>query len=166
MRYFLATKLSNGIDDLDLDLLDFQKKVNTDLVGKFVNIASRSQGFLKEFNNILSNDLDENLIDEFSNKKNEIFNHYLDRNYSKALKEIMTLADKANQYIDSNKPWILNKESSNKEKVRKIASTAIVDLSNNSYAGISDTTTLNFTTGSRPTNPLDDKDVVLSLIHI
>ena len=125
MRYFLATKLSNGIDDLDLDLLDFQKKVNTDLVGKFVNIASRSQGFLKEFNNILSNDLDEDLIDEFSNKKNEIFNHYLDRNYSKALKEIMTLADKANQYIDSNKPWILNKESNNKEKVRKIASTAI-----------------------------------------
>ena len=125
MRYFLATKLSNGIDDLDLDLLDFQKKVNTDLVGKFVNIASRSQGFLKEFNNILSNDLDEDLIDEFTNKKNEIFNHYLDRNYSKALKEIMTLADKANQYIDSNKPWILNKESSNKEKVRKIASTAI-----------------------------------------
>ena len=125
MRYFLATKLSNGIDDLDLDLLDFQKKVNTDLVGKFVNIASRSQGFLKEFNNILSNDLDEDLIDEFSNKKNKIFNHYLDRNYSKALKEIMTLADKANQYIDSNKPWILNKESSNKEEVRKIASTAI-----------------------------------------
>ena len=125
MRYFLATKLSNGIDDLDLDLLDFQKKVNTDLVGKFVNIASRSQGFLKEFNNILSNDLDEDLIDEFTNKKNEIFNHYLDRNYSKALKEIMTLADKANQYIDSNKPWILNKESNNKEKVRKIASTAI-----------------------------------------
>ena len=125
MRYFLATKLSNGIDDLDLDLLDFQKKVNTDLVGKFVNIASRSQGFLKEFNNILSNDLDEDLIDKFSNKKNKIFNHYLDRNYSKALKEIMTLADKANQYIDSNKPWILNKESNNKEKVRKIASTAI-----------------------------------------
>ena len=61
MRYFLASKLSNGIDDLDLDLLDFQKKVNTDLVGKFVNIASRSQGFLKEFNNILSIDLDEEL---------------------------------------------------------------------------------------------------------
>ena len=58
MRYFLASKLSSGVDDLDLDLVDFQKKVNTDLVGKFVNIASRSQSFLKQFNNILSSNLD------------------------------------------------------------------------------------------------------------
>ena len=125
MRYFLASKLSDGIDDLDLDLIDFQKKVNTDLVGKFVNIASRSQGFLKDFDNVLSAELDEDLIDEFLNKKDEIFNHYIDRNYSKALKEIMTLADKANQYIDFNKPWILKKESGNKEKIHKITSTAI-----------------------------------------
>ena len=125
MRYFIASKLSDGIDDLDLDLLDFQKKVNTDLVGKFVNIASRSQGFLKDFNNVLSSELDKDLIDEFLNKKDEIFNHYIERNYSKALKEIMTLADKANQYIDFNKPWVLKKESGNEGKIHKITSTAI-----------------------------------------
>ena len=125
MRYFLASKLSNGIDDLDLNLLDFQKKVNTDLVGKFINIASRSQGFLKEFNNVLSSEIDENLLSEFSAKQKEILNLYLERKYSKAIKEIMTLADIANQYIDSNKPWILNKDPANKNKVHSIASTAI-----------------------------------------
>ncbi|MDA9608865.1 methionine--tRNA ligase, partial [SAR86 cluster bacterium] len=109
MRYFLATKLSNGIDDLDLDLLDFQKKVNTDLVGKFINIASRSQSFLKQFDNKTSSNLDESLLNLFVSKKEEIFNHYLDRNYSKALKEVMKLADQANQYVDKNEPWILNK---------------------------------------------------------
>ena len=125
MRYFLASKLSNGIDDLDLNLLDFQKKVNTDLVGKFINIASRSQGFLKEFNNVLSSEIDENLLSEFSAKQKEILNLYIDRKYSRAIKEIMTLADIANQYIDSNKPWILNKDPANKNKVHSIASTAI-----------------------------------------
>ena len=125
MRYFLASKLSNGIDDLDLNLLDFQKKVNTDLVGKFINIASRSQGFLKEFNNVLSSEIDENLLSEFSAKQKEILNLYIERKYSKAIKEIMTLADIANQYIDSNKPWILNKDPGNKNKVHSIASTAI-----------------------------------------
>ena len=125
MRYFLASKLSNGIDDLDLNLLDFQKKVNTDLVGKFINIASRSQGFLKEFNNVLSSEIDENLLSEFSAKQKEILNLYIDRKYSRAIKEIMTLADIANQYIDSNKPWILNKDPVNKNKVHSIASTAI-----------------------------------------
>ena len=125
MRYFLASKLSNGIDDLDLNLLDFQKKVNTDLVGKFINIASRSQGFLKEFNNVLSSEIDENLLSEFSAKQKEILNLYIERKYSKAIKEIMTLADIANQYIDSNKPWILIKDPANKNKVHSIASTAI-----------------------------------------
>lgn len=125
MRYFLATKLSNGIDDLDLDLLDFQKKVNTDLVGKFINIASRSQSFLKQFDNKTSINLDESLLNLFVSKKEEIFNHYLDRNYSKALKEVMKLADQANQYVDKNEPWILNKDPINKAEVHKIASTAI-----------------------------------------
>ncbi len=125
MRYFLASKLSSGVDDLDLDLLDFQKKVNTDLVGKFVNIASRSQGFLKQFNNILSSNLDEELLKKFIDKDKVIFDLYIERNYSKAIKEIMSLADMANQYIDSNKPWVLNKESANSDKVHSIASTAI-----------------------------------------
>ena len=125
IRYYLASKLSSGVDDLDMDLNDFQKKVNTDLIGKFINIASRSQGFLKKNSNMLSEVLDDEIIDEFINEKDNIFNLFTAREYSKALKEIMLLADKANQYIDLNKPWELNKEEVNSIKVKKIASTAI-----------------------------------------
>ena len=125
IRYYLASKLSSGVDDLDMDLNDFQKKVNTDLIGKFINIASRSQGFLKKDSNMLSEVLDNEIIDEFINEKDNIFNLFTAREYSKALKEIMLLADKANQYIDLNKPWELNKEEVNSIKVKKIASTAI-----------------------------------------
>ena len=125
IRYYLASKLSSGVDDLDMDLDDFQKKVNTDLIGKFINIASRSQGFLKKDSNMLSEVLDNEIIDEFINEKENIFNLFTAREYSKALKEIMLLADKANQYIDLNKPWELNKEEVNSIEVKKIASTAI-----------------------------------------
>ena len=125
IRYYLASKLSSGVDDLDMDLNDFQKKVNTDLIGKFINIASRSQGFLKRDGNMLSEVLDNEIIDEFINEKDNIFNLFTAREYSKALKEIMLLADKANQYIDLNKPWELNKEEVNSIEVKKIASTAI-----------------------------------------
>ena len=125
IRYYLASKLSSGVDDLDMDLDDFQKKVNTDLIGKFINIASRSQGFLKKDSNMLSEVLDNEIIDEFINEKDNIFNLFTAREYSKALKEIMLLADKANQYIDLNKPWELNKEEVNSIEVKKIASTAI-----------------------------------------
>ena len=125
IRYYLASKLSSGVDDLDMDLNDFQKKVNTDLIGKFINIASRSQGFLKKDSNMLGEVLDNEIIDEFINEKDNIFNLFTAREYSKALKEIMLLADKANQYIDLNKPWELNKEEVNSIEVKKIASTAI-----------------------------------------
>ncbi len=125
IRYYLASKLSSGVDDLDMDLNDFQKKVNTDLIGKFINIASRSQGFLKKDSNMLGEVLDNKIIDEFINEKDNIFNLFTAREYSKALKEIMLLADKANQYIDLNKPWELNKEEVNSIEVKKIASTAI-----------------------------------------
>ena len=125
IRYYLASKLSSGVDDLDMDLNDFQKKVNTDLIGKFINIASRSQGFLKKDSNMLSEVLDNEIIDEFINEKDNIFNLFTASEYSKALKEIMLLADKANQYIDLSKPWELNKEEVNSIEVKKIASTAI-----------------------------------------
>ncbi len=125
IRYYLASKLSSGVDDLDMDLNDFQKKVNTDLIGKFINIASRSQGFLKKDSNMLGEVLDNEIIDEFINEKDNIFNLFTAREYSKALKEIMLLADKANQYIDLNRPWELNKEEVNSIEVKKIASTAI-----------------------------------------
>lgn len=125
IRYYLASKLSTGVDDLDMDLEDFQKKVNTDLVGKFINIASRSQGFLKKDDNKLSQSLDLEIIEAFIKRKEDIFNLFLTRDYSKAIKEIMQLADRANQYIDFHKPWELNKNENNSEEVKKIASTAI-----------------------------------------
>ncbi len=125
LRYYLASKLTNKINDIDLDLKDFQKKVNTDLVGKFINIASRVQKFLKSNNNKIGTDLEESLIDEFRKEAEFIFNDYVNLDYSNACKRIMKLADSANQYIDQNQPWVLAKEKINDKKVIKISSTSM-----------------------------------------
>ena len=125
IRYYLASKLSPSIDDIDLNYDDFQKKVNSDLVGKFVNIASRSAGFLKKNNNQIGNIIDSEFYENFISSKNEITNLFADLEYSKAIKEIMKLADLANAYVDDKKPWILAKDEKNKEEVIKIASTTI-----------------------------------------
>tara|TARA_B100000900_G_scaffold393855_1_gene390728 strand:+ start:408 stop:2057 length:1650 start_codon:yes stop_codon:yes gene_type:complete len=125
LRYYLASKLTNKINDIDLDLKDFQKKVNTDLVGKFINIASRVQKFLKSNNNKIGTDLEESLIEEFRKEAEFIFNDYVNLDYSNACKRIMKLADSANQYIDQNQPWVLAKEKINDKKVIKISSTSM-----------------------------------------
>ena len=125
IRYYLASKLSPSIDDIDLNYDDFQKKVNSDLVGKFVNIASRSAGFLKKNNNQIGNIIDSKFYENFISSKDEITNLFADLEYSKAIKEIMKLADLANAYVDDKKPWILAKDEKNKEEVIKIASTTI-----------------------------------------
>ena len=125
IRYYLASKLSPSIDDIDLNYDDFQKKVNSDLVGKFVNIASRSAGFLKKNDNQIGNIIDHEFYDNFISSKNEITNLFADLEYSKAIKEIMKLADSANAYVDEKKPWILAKDEKNKDEVIKIASTTI-----------------------------------------
>ena len=125
LRYYLASKLTNKIDDIDFDLKDFQKKVNTDLVGKFINIASRVQKFLKTNGNKLGSDLEENLIDEFKKEAKLIFQDYVNLDYSNACKRIMKLADSANQYIDHNQPWVLAKEEINEKEVIKISSTGM-----------------------------------------
>ncbi len=125
LRYYLASKLTNKINDIDLDLKDFQKKVNTDLVGKFINIASRVQKFLKSNNNKIGTDLEESLIEEFRKEAEFIFNDYVNLDYSNACKRIMKLADSANQYIDQNQPWVLAKEKINHKKVIKISSTGM-----------------------------------------
>jgi len=125
IRYYLASKLSPSIDDIDLNYDDFQKKVNSDLVGKFVNIASRSAGFLKKNDNQIGNMIDHEFYDNFISSKNEITNLFADLEYSKAIKKIMQLADSANAYVDEKKPWILAKDEKNKEEVIKIASTTI-----------------------------------------
>ena len=125
IRYYLASKLSPSIDDIDLNYDDFQKKVNSDLVGKFVNIASRSAGFLKKNDNQIGNRIDYEFYENFISSKNEIINLFADLEYSKAIKEIMKLADSANAYVDEKKPWILAKDEKNRDEVIKIASTTI-----------------------------------------
>ena len=125
LRYYLASKLTNKIDDIDFDLKDFQKKVNTDLVGKFINIASRVQKFLKVNDNKLGSDLEENLLDLFIKETKLIFEDYENLDYSNACKRIMKLADSANQYIDHNQPWVLAKEKINEKEVIKISSTGM-----------------------------------------
>ena len=125
IRYYLASKLSPSIDDIDLNYDDFQKKVNSDLVGKFVNIASRSAGFLKRNDNQIGDIIDYEFYENFISSKNEITNLFADLEYSKAIKEIMKLADSANAYVDEKKPWILARDKKNSEEVIKIASTTI-----------------------------------------
>ncbi len=125
IRYYLASKLSPSIDDIDLNYDDFQKKVNSDLVGKFVNIASRSAGFLKKNDNQIGNNIDIDFYKKFISSKTKIIDLFADLEYSKAIKEIMKLADSANTYVDEKKPWILAKDEKNNEEVIKIASTTV-----------------------------------------
>lgn len=127
LRYYYAYKLSHKIDDIDLNLEDFKQRVNSDLVGKVVNIASRSAGFIvKKFNKTLSAySVEPDLYDEFVAKRTTIANLYEQRNYNMAMREIMKLADKANQYIDEHKPWQLIKEEGMEAKVHDVASLSI-----------------------------------------
>ena len=127
LRYYYAYKLSSKIDDIDLNLEDFKQRVNSDLVGKVVNIASRSASFVvKKFDKELSKVCcEQELYDEFVAASSEIAGHYEDRNFGQAMRSIMKLADKANQYIDDKKPWQLVKEEGKMQEVHEITSLAI-----------------------------------------
>ena len=127
LRYYYAYKLSAKIDDIDLNLQDFKQRVNSDLVGKVVNIASRSAGFVvKKFNKTLSAyAIEPDLYNEFVAKGDDIAKLYEARNYNQAMREIMKLADKANQYIDEHKPWQLVKEEGKEAQVHDVTSLAI-----------------------------------------
>ncbi|MDD9896850.1 MAG: methionine--tRNA ligase [Gammaproteobacteria bacterium] len=127
LRYFLAAKLSSGIDDLDLNLEDFAQRVNSDLVGKVVNIASRCAGFIgKGFEGKLANELDTpELLAEIQSAKNEVTQHYNEREYGKAIRLIMALADKANQYINDKEPWVIAKTDKQSIELQQICSTGI-----------------------------------------
>jgi methionyl-tRNA synthetase len=109
LRYYFACKLGSGIDDLDLSMDDFVQRVNSDLVGKVINIASRCAGFInKRFDNRLSAGLlNADLYSVFSAAAESIGASYEARDYGKAVREIMALADRANQYIDERKPWVM-----------------------------------------------------------
>jgi len=127
LRYFLAAKLSNGIDDLDLNLEDFAQRVNSDLVGKVVNIASRCAGFIgKGFDGYLAESPDNlDLLTEIQQAKNEIGDHFEAREYSKAIRFIMALADKANQYINDKEPWVIAKADKQSGELQAICSSGI-----------------------------------------
>ncbi len=127
LRYYYAAKLSSGVDDIDLNLEDFMQRVNSDLVGKVVNIASRCAGFInKRFENRLSSSLpDADLYDELVQAGDLIAQGFEHREYSKAVREIMALADKANVYIDHNKPWVLIKQPGKEPEVQAICTQGI-----------------------------------------
>ena len=127
IRYYFATKLGSGVDDIDLNLEDFKQKVNTDLVGKFINIGSRSAKFINsDFNDLLSANYSQDLVEEFIQTSLLVEKLYESREFSKATKEIMALADKANQYIDKMKPWVLSKANPEDEEIQDICTTALI----------------------------------------
>ena len=127
LRYYFAAKLNNRVEDLDLNLADFVQRVNADLVGKVVNIASRSAGFItKKHDGILSDTVTEpELIAQFVAAKKEIGNFYESREFGKAIKAIMALADIANQYIADQEPWALAKQEGTEQQVQDICSTGL-----------------------------------------
>ena len=127
LRYYFASKLSSSVEDINLDLEDFMQKVNADLVGRVVNIASRSAGFIhKNHGGKLSSTLSEPaLINEIVSAGNDIAAAYEAREFAKAMRLVMTCADKLNAYIDEHKPWALNKISSEHGKVQDIATVAL-----------------------------------------
>lgn len=105
LRYYLAAKLNDKVEDLDLNFEDYVQRINSDLVGKYLNIASRSASFLKKNNNELSEDIDKNLIKSLSKEKENIIKLYEERKYSKLIRLIMGLADNVNKYINEKTPW-------------------------------------------------------------
>ncbi|MEL7297864.1 MAG: methionine--tRNA ligase, partial [Pseudomonadota bacterium] len=119
LRYYYAAKLGPGIDDIDLNLADFVARVNSDLVGKLVNIASRCAGFIVKGNNSLLSDAlpDPALYQTFADASERIADYYEAREFSKAMREIMRLADLANQFIDENKPWVMAKDEAQRAAV-------------------------------------------------
>ena len=127
LRYYFAAKLNNKVDDIDLNLEDFVQRVNSDLVGKVVNIASRSAGFIsKKFGGQLSDIVSEpELLEAFANEQHAIAEYYENREFGKAIKSIMALADQANQYIADKAPWVLAKQEGGEQTVQDVCSTGL-----------------------------------------
>jgi len=122
LRYYYAAKLGPTIEDIDLNLDDFVARVNADLVGKLVNIASRCAGFInKRFGGELASTLpDEASFAEVAAAADQIAGHYEKREYSKAMRLVMALADKANRYIDEQKPWVMIKDDAKQDDVQAV----------------------------------------------
>ena len=127
LRYYFAAKLSSGVDDIDLNLEDFSARVNSDLVGKVVNIASRCAGFInKSFGARLSTSIGDNKLSEQALAvADSIATAYENREYSRAMREIMALADKANQFIDEKQPWVIIKDIERQAEVHQTCTIGI-----------------------------------------
>lgn len=126
LRYYYAAKLSSGVDDLDLNLDDFVQRVNSDLVGKVINIASRSAKFIEKTGGKLSANIeDEALWQRFTGAADSLARHYDNRDFSRAMREIMELADLANEYVSRKEPWKTIKDESLQQTTNEVCSQAI-----------------------------------------
>ena len=126
-RYYFATKLNASMEDLDLNLQDFVARVNSDLLGKYINIASRSAGFLvKRFGGVVSDAAMNNpLLKEIASASEKIAELYEAREYAKALRTIMELADKVNAFVDENKPWEIAKDPERESDLQRVCSVTL-----------------------------------------
>ena len=126
-RYYFATKLNDSMEDLDLNLQDFVARVNSDLLGKYINIASRSAGFLvKRFGGVVSDEAMSNpLLTEIASASEKIAQLYEAREYAKALRTIMELADQVNAFVDENKPWEIAKDPEREAELQKVCSVTL-----------------------------------------
>ncbi len=126
-RYYFATKLNDSMEDLDLNLQDFVARVNSDLLGKYINIASRSAGFLvKRFGGVVSDAaMNTPLLQEIAASSEKIAELYEGREYAKALRTIMELADKVNGFVDENKPWEIAKDPEREADLQRVCSVTL-----------------------------------------
>lgn len=126
MRYYIAAKLNSKIEDIDLNLQDFISRVNSDLIGKYVNIAARASGFIaKRFEGRLKDVADSELLAKLTAQSEAIAECYESREYAKALRDIMALADIVNEYVDANKPWELAKQEGQDARLHEVCSELI-----------------------------------------
>ena len=126
LRYYFASKLTKNIQDIDINAVGFVNKINADLIGKVVNIASRSSKFInKYFDSYLACELDADLLSPIAAAGTQIAACYQDREYSKAMRSIVELAEVVNQYLEQHKPWLLIKDTNNHDLVQKVCSSAL-----------------------------------------
>lgn len=127
LRYYFAAKLNASVDDIDLNLQDFIQRVNSDVVGKVVNIASRTASFIsKKFDGQLASSVSEaEMIQSFIDSGDIIAQHFESREYGKAIREVMRLADVANEYIAVQAPWVLAKDDATLPKVQDVCTVAL-----------------------------------------
>ena len=125
LRYYFAAKLGARVEDIDLSLDDFTHRINSNLVGKYVNIAARSAGFItQQFGGRLSRELaNPALVKELQAAADNIAAHYENREFAEAIRHVMALADKVNEYVDQEKPWVLAKDAAQNDRLHRVCTT-------------------------------------------